>query len=178
MSSFNRVDLSKGAGHPPFTRYVRSKALVFSVLSLDSTAGSPRWAPADDMPRLPEREYFSAAGILAVSLALSELCLSLAEINIEATRRSVGISLGCRIWISSTRKRSALRSSICPAIFGCWDWAISATLVCGRWRPFPMKTRRRSNLPFLISTRSKRTAASFSRWISFAVSKLALATYG
>jgi hypothetical protein len=27
------------------------------------------------MPRLPEREYFSAAGILAVSLALSELCL-------------------------------------------------------------------------------------------------------
>ena len=54
------------------------------------------------MPRLPEREYFSAAGILAVSLALSELCLSFAEINIEATRRSVGISLGGRIWISSS----------------------------------------------------------------------------
>jgi hypothetical protein len=49
--------------------------------------------PANDMPRLPEHEYFSVAGILAASLALSELFLSFAEINIEATRRNVGISL-------------------------------------------------------------------------------------
>jgi hypothetical protein len=49
--------------------------------------------PAHDVPRLPEREYFPVAGILAASLALSELFLSFAEINIEATRRAVGMSL-------------------------------------------------------------------------------------
>ncbi len=49
--------------------------------------------PAHDVPRLPEREYFSAAGILAASLALSELFLSFADISIEATRRTVGMSL-------------------------------------------------------------------------------------
>ena len=45
------------------------------------------------MPRLPEREYFSVAGILAASLALSELFLSFAEISMEGTRRTVGMSL-------------------------------------------------------------------------------------
>jgi hypothetical protein len=49
--------------------------------------------PANGVPRLPEREYFSVAGILAASLALSELFLSFAEISIEATRRTVGLSL-------------------------------------------------------------------------------------
>lgn len=49
--------------------------------------------PARDMPRLPEREYFSAAGILAAALALSELFLSFADISVEATRRVVGLSL-------------------------------------------------------------------------------------
>lgn len=49
--------------------------------------------PAHTVPRLAEREYFSAAGILAASLALSELFLSFAEINIEAIHRTVGISL-------------------------------------------------------------------------------------
>lgn len=49
--------------------------------------------PAHDVLRLPEREYFSVAGILAASLALSELFLSFAAIGIEATRRAVGISL-------------------------------------------------------------------------------------
>ena len=49
--------------------------------------------PAGVVPRLPEREYFSGAGILASSLALSELFLSFAEISIEATRRVVGLSL-------------------------------------------------------------------------------------
>lgn len=49
--------------------------------------------PARDVPRLPEREYFSVAGILAASLALSELFLSFAEISIEAARRTVGMSL-------------------------------------------------------------------------------------
>jgi hypothetical protein len=49
--------------------------------------------PAKDVPRLQEREYFTVAGILAASLAMSELFLSFAGLNIEATRRTVGISL-------------------------------------------------------------------------------------
>jgi hypothetical protein len=49
--------------------------------------------PAHDVPRLPQREYFPVAGIMAASLALSELFLSFAGIGIEATRRTVGMSL-------------------------------------------------------------------------------------
>ena len=49
--------------------------------------------PAREMPRLLERQYCSLAGILAAALALSELFFSFAEINIEATRRTVGLSL-------------------------------------------------------------------------------------
>jgi hypothetical protein len=49
--------------------------------------------PAHAVDRLPERQYFSGAGVLAASLALSELFLSFAEIDIEATRRVVGLSL-------------------------------------------------------------------------------------
>jgi hypothetical protein len=49
--------------------------------------------PASDMSRLPEREYFSVAGVLAAALALSELFLSFADISVEATRRVVGLSL-------------------------------------------------------------------------------------
>lgn len=49
--------------------------------------------PAEAAPRLAEREYFPVAGILAASLALSELFLSFAEISLEATRRTVAMSL-------------------------------------------------------------------------------------
>ncbi|MGH7717159.1 MAG: hypothetical protein ACREML_14335 [Vulcanimicrobiaceae bacterium] len=49
--------------------------------------------PMRDVPRLPERQYCSLAGTLAASIAVSELFLSFAEINIEATRRIVGLSL-------------------------------------------------------------------------------------
>ena len=49
--------------------------------------------PVQTVPRLQEREYFSAAGILAASLALSELFLSFAEISFDATRRPAGLSL-------------------------------------------------------------------------------------
>lgn len=52
-----------------------------------------RVGPIQAVPRLPEREYFSVVGILAASLAVSELFLSFAEISLEATRRTVGISL-------------------------------------------------------------------------------------
>jgi hypothetical protein len=49
--------------------------------------------PANDIERLPEREYCSLSGVLAGSLAISELFFSFAEISIEATRRVVGLSL-------------------------------------------------------------------------------------
>jgi hypothetical protein len=49
--------------------------------------------PAHSTDRLLEREYFSVAGVLAASLALSELFLSFAQIDIRAMRRTVGISL-------------------------------------------------------------------------------------
>lgn len=49
--------------------------------------------PSDTTARLPEREYFSVSGILAASLALSELFLSFAGISLQATRRTVGVSL-------------------------------------------------------------------------------------
>jgi hypothetical protein len=49
--------------------------------------------PAREVPRLPEREYFSAAGILAASLAMSELFLAFAGISLGATRRTAGLSL-------------------------------------------------------------------------------------
>lgn len=49
--------------------------------------------PAHTVARLSEREYFPVVGILAASLALSELFASFAEISLEATRRPVGMSL-------------------------------------------------------------------------------------
>ena len=49
--------------------------------------------PSDRLGRLAEREYFAVTGILAAALALSEIFLSFAEINIEAGRRIVGMSL-------------------------------------------------------------------------------------
>ncbi len=49
--------------------------------------------PGDKVERLPEREYCALSGILAASLAVSELFLSFAEISIEAARRVVGLSL-------------------------------------------------------------------------------------
>jgi hypothetical protein len=48
---------------------------------------------AAETPRLPEREYCSLTGILAASLAISELFLSFARVSVEAGRRTVGISL-------------------------------------------------------------------------------------
>ncbi len=91
--------LGSGA-HADGSQAKGSHALIFG--NAPTSKGSLRvtfdgWiakvGPANDTLRLSEREYFSAAGILAASLALSELFLSFAGINIEATRRSVGISL-------------------------------------------------------------------------------------
>jgi hypothetical protein len=49
--------------------------------------------PAHTVARLPEREYFSVIGILAASLAVSELFASFAEISLEASRRPISMSL-------------------------------------------------------------------------------------
>lgn len=49
--------------------------------------------PASSVERLPEREYFAVAGVLAASLAMSELFASFAGISLQATRRAVALSL-------------------------------------------------------------------------------------
>src|SRR5271157_2206443 len=49
--------------------------------------------PAETCGPLPQREYCSLSGVLAGALAISELFLSFAELNIEAGRRTVGLSL-------------------------------------------------------------------------------------
>jgi hypothetical protein len=77
-----------------------SRALIFG--DAPTTKGALRvtfdgWiakvGPAHTVARLPEREYFSVVGILAASLALSELFSSFADISLEATRRPIGMSL-------------------------------------------------------------------------------------
>jgi len=49
--------------------------------------------PAASDDRLPERQYCTLSGILAGALAVSEVFLSFAELNIMAGRRVVGLSL-------------------------------------------------------------------------------------
>lgn len=49
--------------------------------------------PAETVSPLPQREYCSLSGFLAGALAIAELFFSFAEISIEATRRTVGLSL-------------------------------------------------------------------------------------
>ena len=49
--------------------------------------------PAANIDALPQREYCSLSGVLAGALAISELFLSFADLNIEAGRRIVALSL-------------------------------------------------------------------------------------
>ena len=49
--------------------------------------------PAAAIAALPQREFCSLSGVLAGALAISELFLSFADLNIEASRRTVGLSL-------------------------------------------------------------------------------------
>jgi len=49
--------------------------------------------PAANIDALLQREYCSLSGVLAGALAISELFLSFADLNIEAGRRIVGLSL-------------------------------------------------------------------------------------
>jgi len=70
-----------------------SAPLIDGALRVTFDGWIAKVGPARDVPRLPEREYFPLAGILAASLALSELFLSFAGISLDATRRTVGLSL-------------------------------------------------------------------------------------
>jgi len=76
------------------------RALIFG--NAPSTQGALRvtfdgWiakvGPAKTIDALPQREYCSLSGVLAGTLAISELFLSFADLNIEAGRRTVGLSL-------------------------------------------------------------------------------------
>jgi hypothetical protein len=49
--------------------------------------------PATTIGRLAERPYCALTGVLAGALAVSEVFLSFANLNIESTRRSTGLSL-------------------------------------------------------------------------------------
>ena len=49
--------------------------------------------PVSQVGRLPERPFCSLAGVLAAALGVSELFLSFADISVEATRRTVTLSL-------------------------------------------------------------------------------------
>lgn len=49
--------------------------------------------PIQRVPRLQERDYGAPVGVLAAALAMSELFLAFADVNIEAGRRIVALSL-------------------------------------------------------------------------------------
>jgi len=49
--------------------------------------------PSETTPRLAERPFCTLAGVLAGALAVSEIFLAFAELNITATRRTVSLSL-------------------------------------------------------------------------------------
>ena len=49
--------------------------------------------PAEMVDRLPERDDCVLSGILAASLAVSEIFMSFAEVSVEATRRQIALSL-------------------------------------------------------------------------------------
>jgi hypothetical protein len=49
--------------------------------------------PAETVSPLPQRAYCSLSGVLAGALAIAELFFSFADISVEATRRTAGLSL-------------------------------------------------------------------------------------
>jgi hypothetical protein len=82
-----------GQAEAPHALIFGNAAPTKSALRVTFDGWIAKVGPAREVPRLREREYFSVAGILAASLALSELFLSFVEISVEATRRTVGVSL-------------------------------------------------------------------------------------
>ena len=130
--------------------------------------------PMATVPRLAEREYFSAAGILAASLALSELFLSFAEISLEATRRTVGISLWRPDLDIGDPEALGMPIEYLPRELWVLGLGHLGNAYFGRWQHCLTRTRRRWNSPCSISIRSRGTIsrpASFSRPISSTASR-------
>ena len=77
-----------------------SQALLFGAVDAPSNAlrvTFDGWiaavGPASTLDRLPERDHCSLAGILAASIAVSEIFMSFAGVSVEATRRHILLSL-------------------------------------------------------------------------------------
>ena len=84
--------------HPP--RCDIGKALVFGdgvapngALRVTFDGWIAAVGPSTTVDRLPERDYCSLSGILAASIAVSEIFMSFADISVEATRRRISLSL-------------------------------------------------------------------------------------
>ena len=84
---------------PPQSGYV-GEALVFGDVA--APRGALRvtfdgWiaavGPARTVDRLPERDHCALSGILAASIAVSEIFMSFAAVSVEATRRDISVSL-------------------------------------------------------------------------------------
>jgi hypothetical protein len=92
--------LGPGALIDPSSQHNPAHAVIFGdappvpgALRVTFDGWIAKVGPACEVPRLPEREFFTVAGILAAALAVSELFLSFAEISVEAARRIIGLSL-------------------------------------------------------------------------------------
>ena len=66
---------------------------VASALRVTFDGWAAMTGPVSRVARLPERPHCSLAGILAAALGVSELFLSFADVSLEATRRTVALSL-------------------------------------------------------------------------------------
>jgi hypothetical protein len=66
---------------------------VQSALRVTFDGWVAKVGPVSQVPRLPEREYCSLAGVMAAAIGVSELFLAFAGISIEAARRPLGLSL-------------------------------------------------------------------------------------
>jgi hypothetical protein len=99
-----RIDRSRRSGQIEHRLVFGNAAPAKSALRVTFDGWIAKVGPARDVTRLPEREYCSLAGVLAASLALSELFLCFDEISVEATRRVVAISLWRPIWMPPIRR--------------------------------------------------------------------------
>lgn len=87
------LDDVRGSDKEGLSLIFGSVPAVKSALRVTFDGWIAKVGPAGIVERLPEREYCTLSGVLAASLGVSELFLSFAEINIEATRRAVALSL-------------------------------------------------------------------------------------
>ena len=101
--------------------------------------------PAAVVDRMREREFCPLSGVLAGSLAVSEVFMSFAQVSIEATRRPVALSLWrpeADVHVATPLKACPWRSY--PKNCGRLASAISATHICGHSPACPMPSPLRS----------------------------------